>query len=157
MCTTRYTHVVLCVVTLLAVLFFFNATATTEIYTYCHTLSLHDALPIFHRHDIPRARRNETALALGNPGPGGLMALGPCLDHDLGHQDVDAFGIAPDRKGGADRTDADAADVDHEGAVRVVRDLETRFALLPCAMSPLRVERGRDADGGIGRVVGRAN
>src|SRR3546814_10752669 len=24
---------------------FFNAPATTEIYTYCHTLSLHDALP----------------------------------------------------------------------------------------------------------------
>src|SRR3546814_7242547 len=27
--------------------FFFNDTATTEIYTYLHTLSLHDALPIF--------------------------------------------------------------------------------------------------------------
>src|SRR3546814_20019819 len=27
--------------------FFFNDTATTEIYTYGHTLSLHDALPIF--------------------------------------------------------------------------------------------------------------
>src|SRR3546814_4916165 len=26
---------------------FFNDTATTEIYTYGHTLSLHDALPIF--------------------------------------------------------------------------------------------------------------
>src|SRR3546814_16990863 len=26
--------------------FFFNDTATSEIYTYCHTLSLHDALPI---------------------------------------------------------------------------------------------------------------
>src|SRR3546814_19824172 len=26
--------------------FFFNDTATTEIYTDCHTLSLHDALPI---------------------------------------------------------------------------------------------------------------
>src|SRR3546814_7888170 len=26
--------------------FFFNDTATTEIYTYVHTLSLHDALPI---------------------------------------------------------------------------------------------------------------
>src|SRR3546814_1672388 len=26
--------------------FFFNGTATTEIYTYGHTLSLHDALPI---------------------------------------------------------------------------------------------------------------
>src|SRR3546814_8129196 len=28
------------------VCFFFNDTATTEIYTYLHTLSLHDALPI---------------------------------------------------------------------------------------------------------------
>src|SRR3546814_2469992 len=28
-------------------LFFLNDTATTEIYTYGHTLSLHDALPIF--------------------------------------------------------------------------------------------------------------
>src|SRR3546814_2904115 len=27
--------------------FFFNDPATTEIYTYCHTLSLHDALPIY--------------------------------------------------------------------------------------------------------------
>src|SRR3546814_4487470 len=27
--------------------FFFNVTATTEIYTYLHTLSLHDALPIY--------------------------------------------------------------------------------------------------------------
>src|SRR3546814_19422570 len=27
--------------------FFFNDTSTTEIYTYGHTLSLHDALPIF--------------------------------------------------------------------------------------------------------------
>src|SRR3546814_14034078 len=29
--------------------FFVNDTATTEIYTYCHTLSLHDALPICFR------------------------------------------------------------------------------------------------------------
>src|SRR3546814_10824693 len=29
--------------------FFFNDTATTEIYTYGHTLSLHDALPILSR------------------------------------------------------------------------------------------------------------
>src|SRR3546814_15993532 len=28
------------------IFFFFNDTATTEIYTYLHTLSLHDALPI---------------------------------------------------------------------------------------------------------------
>src|SRR3546814_5910171 len=31
---------------LVSVSFFFNDTATTEIYTYLHTLSLHDALPI---------------------------------------------------------------------------------------------------------------
>src|SRR3546814_11587299 len=31
--------------------FFFNDPATTEIYTYGHTLSLHDALPIFVRID----------------------------------------------------------------------------------------------------------
>src|SRR3546814_18092332 len=32
--------------------FFFNDTATTEIYTVCNTLSLHDALPIF-MHGVP--------------------------------------------------------------------------------------------------------
>src|SRR2546423_15003087 len=35
--------------------FFFNDTATTEIYT----LSLHDALPISHAWEIPRAERSE--------------------------------------------------------------------------------------------------
>src|SRR3546814_3750978 len=34
--------------------FFFYYTATTEIYTYCHTLSLHDSLPIS---TPPRPRR----------------------------------------------------------------------------------------------------
>src|SRR3546814_10729351 len=35
--------------------FFFNDTATTEIYTYRHTLSLHDALPISDRQHWPSA------------------------------------------------------------------------------------------------------
>src|SRR3546814_15945501 len=30
----------------------FQETATTEIYTYRHTLARHDALPIFHHHTI---------------------------------------------------------------------------------------------------------
>src|SRR3546814_20165728 len=30
--------------------FFLKYTATTEIYTYLHTLSLHDALPIYRQH-----------------------------------------------------------------------------------------------------------
>src|SRR5210317_1887010 len=33
------------------VLFFFNVTATTDIYTLSYTLSLHDALPIFFFND----------------------------------------------------------------------------------------------------------
>src|SRR3546814_11674871 len=37
------------------VVFFFNDTATTEIYTYVHTLSLHDALPIYRGHVDDRA------------------------------------------------------------------------------------------------------
>src|SRR3546814_12014188 len=37
--------------------FFFKDTATHEIYTYCHTLSLHDALPIF----VPRHLEPEIA------------------------------------------------------------------------------------------------
>src|SRR3546814_16834932 len=40
----------------------FNETATTEIYTYLHTLSLHDALPIFYRGE-PIAGADQ-----GNPG-----------------------------------------------------------------------------------------
>src|SRR3546814_1964679 len=35
-------------------IFFFNDTATTEIYTYGHTLSLHDALPISLAHECDR-------------------------------------------------------------------------------------------------------
>src|SRR3546814_11137448 len=38
--------------------FFFNYTATTEIYPYLHTLSLHDAFPITASiHTAPSARR----------------------------------------------------------------------------------------------------
>src|SRR3546814_8368371 len=44
-------------------MFFFSDPATTEIYTYGHTLSLHDALPIFrfgvvHALPSPHARRS---------------------------------------------------------------------------------------------------
>src|SRR5256885_16779142 len=52
--------------------FFFNDTATTEIYT----LSLHDALP------ISRTRAVMIAHALGNPFPAQDIAR-ICADHDL--------------------------------------------------------------------------
>src|SRR3546814_12387642 len=44
---------------LITFFFFFNDTATTEIYTYCHTLSLHDALPIL-ASPGPTCRRTRT-------------------------------------------------------------------------------------------------
>src|SRR3546814_5759582 len=49
--------------------FFSNGTATTEIYTYLHALSLHDALPIFGVH------RDHEALGL-------LAEFGRLLDFD---------------------------------------------------------------------------
>src|SRR5881227_892942 len=58
------------------VFFFFNDTATTEIYTTVHTLSLHDALPISLAPELPATViRNlaDPAASLGADPPG----LGP--------------------------------------------------------------------------------
>src|SRR3546814_13113233 len=51
---------------------FFNDTATTEIYTYLHTLSLHDALPISETLAMidTGARRYGVALTVLRPDPG---------------------------------------------------------------------------------------
>src|SRR3712207_9336417 len=56
--------------------FFFNDTATTEIYT----LSLHDALPISARYSpLPASRRSNRPEDIERPrsDPGGDLALGP--------------------------------------------------------------------------------
>src|SRR3546814_8856300 len=50
-------------------LFFFNCTAHTEIYQYCHTLSLHAALPIYGR--AAEGRR------CGRGGSEGLLQVRP--------------------------------------------------------------------------------
>src|SRR3546814_17222604 len=53
MCTVLFLFSVCCVLCFIIffscgfIFFFFNDTSTTEIYTYLHTLSLHDALPIY--------------------------------------------------------------------------------------------------------------
>src|SRR3546814_12771913 len=54
-------HVAVVSVACSSAVFFFNDTATTEIYTYLHTLSLHDALPIYiaSRPDDPRLGAGE--------------------------------------------------------------------------------------------------
>src|SRR3712207_7554571 len=66
----------------LVVLFFFNDTATTEIYT----LSLHDALPIYRRD--PRVRGDRARdpvrarVAEHHAGHAGLQGRGDALDRD---------------------------------------------------------------------------
>src|SRR3546814_6953969 len=92
--------------------FFFNYTATTEIYTYCHTLSLHDALPIFGKGKVAALKntfagskagfRRVSAGIMANSGDG----MGAPLLHadksweTFGSQDRTAaragFGIASD-------------------------------------------------------------
>src|SRR3546814_15913851 len=66
--------------------FFFNDTATTQIYTYGHTLALHDALPIFLRGDALGTLR---ALEVE-----GEVAAGPAIEgrpvhaHQFLHQGI---------------------------------------------------------------------
>src|SRR6187397_3726905 len=50
-------------------LFFFNDTATTEIYTVYNTLSLHDALPISRASSVTRAPRRRRARAAARAAP----------------------------------------------------------------------------------------
>src|SRR3546814_10184263 len=45
-----------------SICFFLNDPEATVIYTYCHTLSLHDSLPICRQ--VPAARQKKTAQAL---------------------------------------------------------------------------------------------
>ena len=46
---------------------FFNDTATTEIYTICYTLSLHDALPIYELSDKLKRNYGLTLIAASRP------------------------------------------------------------------------------------------
>src|SRR3546814_2422713 len=63
---------------------FVNATATTEIYTYCHTLSRHDALPIWPHAQAWHSsrRRNGTlqkrAFGYSRRGCGNRLAIRRC-------------------------------------------------------------------------------
>src|SRR3546814_17100630 len=65
--------------------FLFKTPATTQIYTYCHTLSLHDALPIFGlRHadqlcDVPH--RHGLIAALREQAGGCVEQLGSHIGH----------------------------------------------------------------------------
>src|SRR3546814_3970011 len=87
-------------------LFFFNDTATTALYTYCHTLSLHDALPIWldrHCRGVAKPGRigpmrasfgvhlpDHRASGFGGHSAHGAVAVGP--DAGIEHPSVRAGG-----------------------------------------------------------------
>src|SRR5216110_3847001 len=76
--------------------FFFNDTATTEIYTSSHTLSLHDALPI----SQPETRSaNENGLPDAN---GAGSALDQCVHEPAANQQVNERGEQPGNAGEQD-------------------------------------------------------
>src|SRR3546814_20386220 len=56
--------------------FFFNCTSTTEIYTYRHTLSLHDALPISGGRRRTWAKRHQSRAHIGLEQQHILIGLG---------------------------------------------------------------------------------
>src|SRR3546814_14470588 len=101
--------------------FFFNDTATTEIYTYSHTLSLHDALPIYDVDDGVDARpgtrqeeihRDVAAVVLAEPHEG---------EHGEGGAGLDQLEVAGDRaQADGDQVAADDAEdsQDHRGDQR---------------------------------------
>src|SRR3546814_16182923 len=73
----------LCHICLLCILLFvfFNDTATTEIYSYGHTLSLHDALPILSPLEEPELMSSLTAPGSVPPGVfTDLRRIGPLLE-----------------------------------------------------------------------------
>src|SRR3546814_15672951 len=76
--------------------FFFNDTATTEIYTYRHTLSLHDALPIL-SHSISRFSelRQQPNIAYSHARrDGNVKVIEQFLDSNIGDPGNPAGGIA---------------------------------------------------------------
>src|SRR3546814_6991768 len=85
----------MCCVMIECICFFFNDTATTEIYTYLHTLSLHDALPIsavvlardLHHPEAAEVRRGELGIEE-------LEAAPAQAQHELGEGDLAGIGAA---------------------------------------------------------------
>src|SRR3546814_17314652 len=98
----------------LLLFFFFNETATTHIYTYVHTLSLHAALPIwpaFPAHDL-LSRRAEGGVPLSlRPPPRGVHLVDRVV-FAAGHR--------------ARRCDADHRDVGDERLPRRTHDARPR-------------------------------
>src|SRR3546814_474271 len=149
-CLVLVFYFIFCIITygnflfvFLFLFFFFNDPATTEIYTYLHTLSLHDALPIYRRNHA--ARRDELYVAdlfhCVQPGLGGatgeyevqrlswLHGQGQSLErvavHPQHHRQADhhqCSGRQRDPRICGERQPCTAADLRHPGGLRLLTD-----------------------------------
>src|SRR3546814_13033927 len=89
-------------------IFFLNHPSPTEIYTSCHTLSLHDALPIwlFRQHGYAATGLNELVEASGSPKgsmyhyfPDGKPSIATAAVEEAGRRVVETLeALAADRK-----------------------------------------------------------
>src|SRR3546814_16835054 len=107
-------------------LLFFNATVTTEIYTYWHTLSLHDARPISFRrlgHEIIH-HGQETG---GHEETDRIMPV-PLLGQRVLHtrEGAVALGTEPAHRHGKIVDDMQHRDRQDETQVKPVRDIDMR-------------------------------
>src|SRR3546814_13943083 len=104
--------------------FVFNDTATTEIYTYGHTLSLHDALPICHA----QRRRNEEAARLPPDGYDACWQEGEQELEGVAHLDGDGARVVGriDRSGDDDGVDPVRIDAQQAGLGKVAHFLLDR-------------------------------
>src|SRR3546814_15707171 len=73
-------------------LFFINDTATPSIYTYCHTLSLHDALPIYLLGHVPFGIERRLLEQIGSIG----QEAGGIIGNDV-HSQRSGLGHTDDR------------------------------------------------------------
>src|SRR3546814_525073 len=143
----------MCCVMIECICFFFNDTATTEIYTYLHTLSLHDALPIsavvlardLHPPEAAEVRRGELGIEE-------LEAAPAQAQHELGEGDLAGIGRPAEHRlaeeGPAQRHAIEPAD---QGAVAPALD-----GVGEAHVEELVVELLDDrVDPGVGPVLGR--
>src|SRR3546814_4256321 len=114
--------------------FFFNDTATTEIYTYGHTLSLHDALPIlWQAQAVVRARSSWLRPF--------CVRLG-----EMARRIVRRREVMPDFR-------RDPAAVVGAHAIMDILIVPGRALVLAQVLRPARNEEPFDPDAGFGRVL----
>src|SRR3546814_17995926 len=87
----------------LYIVFFFNYPATTDIYTYLHTLSLHDALPI--------SEATQPRSSAPRVGCDPIPYLGCFLRVALGQRDPDAGILEPCKAAALDKRPAVRPDI----------------------------------------------